>query len=120
MTRPDKRFYEALGKDIRRIRKQKGMGLRQMEELTQISRTTLSHYENGDPNIGDNLDAICKALCIDPDKEWDEIAQQCAEEETFAEEEKMGTDDLYIGDLTSSHQQTIKELIEFLRAKERK
>ena len=105
MARPDKRFYTELGDDIRKRRHAKKISLRQMEELTGLTRTTLSRYENGDPNIEGALDTICKVLCIDPDEEWNSI--------------KLMHDPV-IGDLTLEHQQTVKDLIDFLRYKERK
>lgn len=122
MARPDKRFYTELGDDIRKKRHAKKISLRQMEDLTGLTRTTLSRYENGDPNIEGALDTICKVLCIDPDYEWETVAKQVADEQMIQDqielEDRSG--DVYIGNLTPAHQQTVKEFIDFLKGKEQK
>lgn len=124
MARPGKRFYTELGDDIRKKRHAKKISLRQMEELTGLTRTTLSRYENGDPNIEGALDTICKILCIDPDEEWEDIARQLAEEQSMQEEaereEREEKDSLYIGDLTSEHQSAAKDYVSYLRHMEGK
>lgn len=124
MVRPDERFYEALGEDIRKIRKGKKIGLRRMSELTGYALGTLSRYENGDPNIEDGLNSICKVLGIDPDEEWEDIARQLAEEQSMQEEaereEREEKGSLYIGDLTSEHQSAAKDYVSYLRHMEGK
>lgn len=122
MARPDKRFYIELGDDIRKKRHAKKISLRQMEELTTLTRTTLSRYENGDPNIENALDKICKVLCIDPDKEWEEVAQRLGDKHMAQGQMELEeqSNDVYIGNLTPAHQQTVKDFIDFLKLKERK
>ena len=92
-----------------------------MSELTGFGVGTLSRYENGDPNIEDGLNSICKVLGIDPDEEWEDIARQLAEEQSMQEEaKKEEKDSLYIGDLTSEHQSAVKDYVSYLRHMEGK
>lgn len=81
--RPNRRFYETLGATISKIRKSKGISIRHLSELLggKYSRTTLSRYEDGDPNIADALDDICSVLGVDANEIWDEAADECAFDE---------------------------------------
>lgn len=78
--RPDKRFYEMLGAKISRIRISKGLSIRRLSELLgdKYSRTTLSRYESGDPNIANALDDICEVLGVNANELWDETAKDYA------------------------------------------
>ena len=98
------------------------MGLRQVSEMSGLSKSALSRYENGDPNIESALDTICKVLGINPNEEWEEVAQRLGDKHMAQDQMELEeqSNDVYIGNLTPAHQQTVKDFIDFLKLKERK
>lgn len=61
----DNVYYKELGKQIHRIRQEKGYSLRYLAKLTGLSRTTIDDYEMGKKRItNENWKSICKALGI--------------------------------------------------------
>jgi transcriptional regulator with XRE-family HTH domain len=54
---------EGVGKRIRRLRLERGLSLRDLEELARVSRTTISAYERGKMRMSlEALSAIARAL----------------------------------------------------------
>lgn len=70
--RPDKRFYEILGKNVKLARMEKGISLRRLSELLhgKYGASTLSRYERGDQNLELSLDEICGAIGADANEIW--------------------------------------------------
>lgn len=70
--RPDKKFYEILGKNVKLARMEKGISLRHLSELLngKYSCTSLGRYERGDRNLEWSLDEICGAIGADANKIW--------------------------------------------------
>ena len=57
----------SFGKQLKQFRKAKGLSLMEMDKLTGTSYSNISHFENGDPVVGNSIsNAIryCKALGI--------------------------------------------------------
>ena len=61
--------YEQLLNNLKKLRKQRGISLRELEKLVGISATYLSYIENGKNALSmENFLKICDALCIEPNK----------------------------------------------------
>lgn len=61
----DRKFYRKLGQILFEERQKRGYSLRELEELTGITRTTLDNYELGRSRIDDaRYKKVCEALQI--------------------------------------------------------
>ena len=61
----DSLFYSELGKELRNIRHNRGMTLKEVSQLMGISRTLLDHWKLGLNKITPkNFERLCKALQV--------------------------------------------------------
>lgn len=61
----DQQFYEILGEQIHKARKDKKISLRELQKITGLSRMTLDNFELGSGRIKDkHYENVCKALGI--------------------------------------------------------
>ena len=65
MSKEKEKFQKQLGKQLKRVRKEKGISLRELELRGTVDRATLSQIENGLTNPTTyTLKRICEALDI--------------------------------------------------------
>jgi transcriptional regulator with XRE-family HTH domain len=65
----DKEYLIAFGKNLRRIRKEKGLSQRQLEFESEVSKNQIGNIERGEVNTTiSTIRMIAKALDVQPKK----------------------------------------------------